>query len=96
MASFTISIELNDSSPAAHRHLRTIMNKQGFRHSVDDRQGMHYRLPRDEYIHVSYETRHELLERVCKILEGVEPVPGVLITEAVGRAWRDLKEIDLS
>jgi hypothetical protein len=96
MASFTISIELNNSSPSSYRQLRTLMSGQGFRHSITDKSGTNYRLPRDEYVYMGYETRGELLERVCKTLEEMDPVPGVMVTEAFARTWRNLKEIDLS
>ena len=96
MASFTISIELNDSSLVTYRQLRTLMSNQGFKHYVSEKSGVHYRLPRDEYAYSGYETRYGLLERVCKTLEEMDPVPGVMVTEALARTWRNLKEIDLS
>ncbi|MGP6487042.1 hypothetical protein [Duffyella gerundensis] len=98
MASFNISIELRGEEDAAadYRRLRSKMSEHGFRHSVSDKTGTHFRLPRDEYTWSGYATRHEVLDKVYLILVEFIPDPGVMVTEAAGRAWRGLKEIDLS
>lgn len=98
MASFNISIELRgkDDEKGDYRRLRDRMSEQGFRHSVVDKAGINFRLPRDEYVYTGYETRQEILEKVRQILLEFNPDPGVMVTEAAGRAWTGLEKIDLS
>lgn len=98
MGSFNISIELRGEVDAAgdYRHLRDRMNENGFKHSVSDKAGIAFRLPRDEFTFSGYTSRQELLDKVYGVVSEFIPEPGVMITESAGRIWRGLKEIDLS
>lgn len=94
MASFTISIELRDDTESAYQNLNNIMRSYGFKHSVSDDDGVHYRLLRGEFTCSGYLCRQEILDRVFNATLKILPYPKVLVTEAAGRAWRGLEKID--
>jgi hypothetical protein len=90
MSRFTIRVELHAATWQNYVDLARRLATHGIVDVIESNDGKRYKLPPAEYNYEGAATRDQILEVTRSCAASVVNSYGVLVTEAVGRAWQGL------
>jgi hypothetical protein len=94
MASYTTRIQLlGNPSEADYEKLHAAMEARNFSRNITSDGGTTYKLPQAEYNFSGSLTRADVLNLAAEAAQTVSVGAKILITESVGRSWRNLESI---
>ena len=92
MSSFTVRVELRDH-PAGDDYdtLHKAMEAEGFSRTIDNGNGVIYRLPTAEYNFIGDLSNSEVIDKAKRAADQTGKAYCVLVTESKGRRWVNLE-----